>query len=125
MLVLLSNQSLTVALSTALIRAVLQVPEIEEHFRCFFFFLTLITSPRRSLSLKLSDSRVYEQIIHFRVGQEISRNFGVSQEIRSVRQVLEMEELLLLAMADNSVWGGSQGPCSATLADTALCAYSH
>ena len=26
----------------------------------FFFFFTLVTCPRRSLSLKLSDTRVYE-----------------------------------------------------------------
>jgi len=26
----------------------------------FFFFCTLVTGPRRSLSLKLSDTRVYE-----------------------------------------------------------------
>ena len=26
----------------------------------FFFFFTLVTGPRRSLSLKLSDARVYE-----------------------------------------------------------------
>ena len=26
----------------------------------FFFFVTLVTGPRRSLSLKLSDTRVYE-----------------------------------------------------------------
>ena len=28
--------------------------------RYFFFFFTLVTGPRRSLSLKLSDTRVYE-----------------------------------------------------------------
>ena len=28
--------------------------------KCFFFFFTLVTGPRRSLSLKLSDTRVYE-----------------------------------------------------------------
>ena len=27
---------------------------------CFFFFFTLVTGPRRSLGLKLSDARVYE-----------------------------------------------------------------
>jgi len=31
---------------------------------CFFFFLTLVTGPRRSLSLKLSDTRVYEPQIY-------------------------------------------------------------
>ena len=29
-------------------------------FFFFFFFFTLVTGPRRSLSLKLSDTRVYE-----------------------------------------------------------------
>ena len=33
-----------------------------------FFFLTLVTSPRRSLSLQLSDARVYEPLIRARVG---------------------------------------------------------
>ena len=32
----------------------------ESHGRVFFFFFTLVTGPRRSLSLKLSDARVYE-----------------------------------------------------------------
>jgi len=35
--------------------------------RCFFFF-TLVTGPRRSLSLKLSDERVYEPQIRARLG---------------------------------------------------------
>jgi len=30
----------------------------------FFFFFTLVTGPRRSLSRKLSDARVYEPQIH-------------------------------------------------------------
>ena len=33
-----------------------------------FFFFTLVTSPRRSLSLKLSDTRVYEPQIRARLG---------------------------------------------------------
>ena len=32
------------------------------------FFLTLVTGPRRSLSLKLSDTRVYEPQIRARLG---------------------------------------------------------
>ena len=32
--------------------------KLQGHF--FFFFFTLVTGPRRSLSLKLSDTRVYE-----------------------------------------------------------------
>jgi len=34
----------------------------------FFFFVTLVTGPRRSLSLKLSDTRVYEPQIRARLG---------------------------------------------------------
>jgi len=33
----------------------------------FFFFITLVTGPRRSLSLKLSDTRVYEPQIRARL----------------------------------------------------------
>ena len=33
----------------------------------FFFFFTLVTGPRRSLSLKLSDTRIYEPQILFGV----------------------------------------------------------
>ena len=36
--------------------------------RHFFFFFTLVTGPRRSLSLKLSDTRVYEPQIRARLG---------------------------------------------------------
>jgi len=34
----------------------------------FFFFFTLVTGPRRSLRLKLSDTRVYEPQIRARLG---------------------------------------------------------
>jgi len=34
----------------------------------FFFFFTLVTGPRRSLSLKLSDTRVYEPQLRARLG---------------------------------------------------------
>ena len=34
----------------------------------FFFFFTLVTGPRRSLSLKMSDKRVYEPQIRARLG---------------------------------------------------------
>jgi len=34
----------------------------------FFFFFTLVTGPRRSLSLKLSDTSVYEPQIRARLG---------------------------------------------------------
>ena len=35
----------------------------------FFFFFTLVTGPRRALSLKLSDARVYEPEIRTRLGR--------------------------------------------------------
>jgi len=33
-----------------------------------FFFFTLVTGPRRSLSLELSDTRVYEPQVRSRLG---------------------------------------------------------
>ena len=45
-----------------------------------FFFFTLVTGPRRSLSLKLSDTRVYEPQIRARLGiTEHSCEVGVLQ----------------------------------------------
>jgi len=35
---------------------------VGEMVRCFFFFFTLVTGPRRSLILKLSDTKVYEPV---------------------------------------------------------------
>ena len=40
------------------------------HGKVFFFF-TLITGPRRSLSFKLSDARVYEPCIRARLGNKV------------------------------------------------------
>jgi len=40
--------------------------------RCFFFFFTLVTGPRRSLSLELSDTRVYEPQIRARLGTTLT-----------------------------------------------------
>ena len=41
----------------------------EQHLnRFFFFFFTLVTGPRRSLDLKLSDTRVYGPQIRARLG---------------------------------------------------------
>ena len=34
---------------------------------CFFFFSTLVTDPRRSLTMKFSDARVYEPQIRARI----------------------------------------------------------
>jgi len=44
-----------------------QMRTLHEHPFVFFFF-TLVTGPRRSLSLKLSDTRVYEPQIRARLG---------------------------------------------------------
>ena len=43
-------------------------PIREGHLLFFFFFFTLVTGPRRSLSLKLSDTRVYEPQIRALLG---------------------------------------------------------
>ena len=37
----------------------------------FFFFITRVTGPRRSLSLKLSDTRVYEPELRARLGTAV------------------------------------------------------
>ena len=42
--------------------------EESEYFFFFFFLFTLVTGPRRSLSLKLSDTSVYEPQIRARLG---------------------------------------------------------
>ena len=41
---------------------------MDDPARVFFFFFTLVTGPTRSLSLKLSDTRVYEPQIRARLG---------------------------------------------------------
>ena len=38
---------------------------------CFFFFFTLVTGPRRSLSLQLRDTRVYEPQTRARLGTTV------------------------------------------------------
>ena len=40
----------------------------EPSLTLFLFFFTLVTGPRRSLSLKLSDTRVYEPQLRARLG---------------------------------------------------------
>ena len=39
----------------------------EQHLSIFFFFFTLVTGPRRSWSLKLSDERFYEPQLRARL----------------------------------------------------------
>jgi len=43
-------------------------PSLQDLEAFFFFFFTLVTGPGRSLSLKLSDTRVYEPHIRARLG---------------------------------------------------------
>jgi len=43
-----------------------------------FFFFTLVTGPRRSLSLKLSDTEVYEPQIRARLGNHNTTILGFS-----------------------------------------------
>ena len=49
-------------------RSKLLLPGVGALFFFFFFFFTLVTGPRRSLSLKLSDTRVYEPQVRARLG---------------------------------------------------------
>jgi len=64
-----------------------------EHFfsvktkQVYFFFFTLVTGPRKSLSLKLSDTRVYEPQIRARLGTTAQvYAFSLSQFPRASRR---------------------------------------
>jgi len=59
--------------------------------RYFFFFFTLVTGPRRSLSLKLSDTKVYEP------------------------QTRVMRPLCIQDGSNNSTWSGACLACRASL----------
>jgi len=51
----------------------------------FFFFFTLVTGPRRSLRLKLSDTRVYEPQTRARLGTTAHRvGYGALRHARGV-----------------------------------------
>ena len=50
------------------------------------FFFTLVTGPRRSLSLKLGDTRVYEPQIRARLGSQV---LGLDEEL--LRMILDLE----------------------------------
>ena len=50
----------------------------------FFFFVTLVTGPRRSLSLKLSDTRVYEPQIRALLGTDSHLCEAVVLKLRTV-----------------------------------------
>ena len=70
----------------------------------FFFFFTLVTGPRRSLSLKLSDTRVYEPQIRARL-----RRFLVELFERSVDAFIHEDEP---ASAAHGPASGAVGPAS-------------
>ena len=46
------------------------VADLDNSDFLFFFFFTLVTGPRRSLSLMLSDTRVYAPEIRTRLGTQ-------------------------------------------------------
>jgi len=50
----------------------------------FFFFFTLVTGPRRSLSLKLSDTKVYEPQIRARLGNHNLTILGLQGRRRGI-----------------------------------------
>jgi len=63
-----------------------------------FFFFTLVTDPRRSLRLKLSDTRVYAPQIRARLGTTASEYIYIyifCLLVESVRTVLRSKHLLL------------------------------
>ena len=65
----------------------------------FFFFFTLVTGPRRSLSLKLSDTKVYEPQIRARLGKYLSD-----------RLAHDLVGDLVGPRVDNLLWGvGGEG----------------
>jgi len=63
-----------------------------DHSSSFFFFFTLVTGPRRYLSLKLSDTRVYEPQIRARLGT--TAHVCKVQSLRILRQVHRHAPLL-------------------------------
>jgi len=60
----------------------ISVQESELLVSFFFFFFTLVTGPRRSLSLKLSDTRVYEPLVPIRVDNVTDRCRANSERLR-------------------------------------------
>ena len=76
----------------------------------FFFFFTLGTGPRRSLSLKLSDTRVYEPQIRARLGTTAHFFKVVVLKLRHKSQNLTFSELCTTDRKD----------CQVTL-ETPLC----
>ena len=60
-----------------------------------YFFVTLVTGPRRSLSLELSDTRVYEPPIRARLGTTRDRPYQrdlTRETLREGRQERELAE---------------------------------
>jgi len=79
----------------------------------FFFFFTLVTGPRRSLSLKLSDTRVFEPYIRARLGNHNSPILFSSRSCLSAakRGGNNFEGLKDLCPSD-LLWRGSCGGVS-------------
>ena len=71
------------------------VPLLQYFF--FFFFFTLVTGPRRSLSLRLSDTRVYEPQIRARLGT--TALFGRVHYFSGHRLCMPLEEGLDLRVS--------------------------
>jgi len=57
-------------------------PRLGARSQVFFFFLTLVAGRRRSLSLKLSDTRVYEPQIRARLAGAGTRRGAVAHDLR-------------------------------------------
>ena len=56
---------------------------VTQHAPLFFFFFTLVTGPRRPLSLKLSDTKVYEPHIRARLGNHNTTIIGLHAPLPS------------------------------------------
>jgi len=79
--------------------------------RTFYFFFTLVTGPRRFLSLKLSDTRVYEPQIRARLGstahfckvQTVPYMKGCALASKSDGKRRAAEDTLVSALTPNTV----------------------
>ena len=69
------------------------LPQVASPSTRFFFFFTLVTGPRRSLSLKMSATRVYEP--HIRLGRCPTRGTNVSAPMPLFRGSSRFESLIL------------------------------
>ena len=74
----------------------------------FFFFFTLVTGPRRSLSLKLSDIRVYEPQIRARLGTTAHFCEVVTPRVGEMDFMTLLTRLRALTRSDSTLLGGSR-----------------